>query len=258
MVQRASFLSGDYRQERSSAKLEESEARLRLASEAAEVGFWDIDLVANKLLWSPRVYTIFNVPPGTPVFRVDLVTRLHPDDRAIVEAAYAAAADPAQRAPYDVEYRVLAGGDGALRWVASKGRGIFDKAGHCVRVIGTVIDITARKQTETELRRLNETLELRVSEEVAAREEAQSQLAHAHRLEALGQLAGGIAHDFNNVLQAVLGGTQLIEASSGDPPRVLRLARMVADAAGRGAAITRRLLTFSRRAELRAEIDRRH
>ncbi len=72
-------------------------------------------------------------------------------------------------------------------------------------------------------------------------------------MHALGQIAGGIAHDFNNVLQAVSGGAALIERRPEDPQRVLRYARMVLDAARRGAAITSRLLAFARRGDLRAE-----
>jgi PAS domain S-box-containing protein len=80
-----------------------------------------------------------------------------------------------------------------------------------------------------------------------------TRLAQAQRIEALGQLAGGIAHDFNNVLQAVQGGASLIEKRPNDPNGVRRVARMVFEAAERGSAITRRLLAFGRRADLRTE-----
>jgi signal transduction histidine kinase/ActR/RegA family two-component response regulator len=103
------------------------------------------------------------------------------------------------------------------------------------------------------LRQLAETLERRVSEEIATREQAQKQLAHAQRMDALGQLAGGIAHDFNNVIQAVQGGAALIERRSGDAERVRGLARRITEASDRGAAVTQRLLAFSRRGDLRAE-----
>jgi len=115
-------------------------------------------------------------------------------------------------------------------------------------------DAVERARAEAALRRLNESLESRVRDEVAAREAAQVQLVHAQRMEALGQLAGGIAHDFNNVLQAVQGGARLIQAQPGDAARTKRLAMMIADAAGRGASITRRLLAFARRGDLRAEL----
>jgi CheY-like chemotaxis protein len=70
---------------------------------------------------------------------------------------------------------------------------------------------------------------------------------------ALGQLAGGIAHDFNNILQAVQGGAVLIDKRAADADSVQRFARMILDATERGTSITRRLLAFARRGELRAE-----
>lgn len=85
------------------------------------------------------------------------------------------------------------------------------------------------------------------------REAALERLAQAQRMEALGRLAGGVAHDFNNVLQAVLGGAKVIQRRPGDANAVRRLAGMVAEAAERGASVTRRLLAFARRGELRAE-----
>lgn len=88
---------------------------------------------------------------------------------------------------------------------------------------------------------------------MAAREEAQQRLAHLQRMEALGQLAGGIAHDFNNVLQAVRGGAGFIERRASNASEVRRFARMLIGAADRGASVTRRLLAFSRRGDLRAE-----
>jgi signal transduction histidine kinase/ActR/RegA family two-component response regulator len=80
----------------------------------------------------------------------------------------------------------------------------------------------------------------------------QARDAQRQKLEALGQLAGGIAHDFNNVIQAVRSGAGLIQRRGTDPAAA-RLARMIEQAAERGAAVTRRLLAFARRGELQAE-----
>ena len=89
--------------------------------------------------------------------------------------------------------------------------------------------------------------------DITDRRNLEAQLAQGQKLQALGQLAGGIAHDFNNVLQAIESAGALIVARSRDPDAVARLARTVLDAATRGSSITRRLLGFARRDELRAE-----
>ena len=112
--------------------------------------------------------------------------------------------------------------------------------------------VAERQAAMGELRKLNEDLEARVRHEIARREQAMALLAQSQRMEALGQLAGGIAHDFNNVLQAVTGGLSLIQRHADDPQAVRRLSVMASDAAGRGAAVTGRLLTFARRGELQA------
>ncbi|HVY98365.1 MAG TPA: ATP-binding protein [Dongiaceae bacterium] len=128
--------------------LRHHEERLRLATDAAEIGFWDVDPVEDRLVWPPRVKAMFGISPDVPVSMRDFYAGLHPDDRAAITEAFAAAADPARRALYDVEYRTIGKEDGVVRWVAAKGRGIFDADGVCVRVIGTAIDITARKAAE--------------------------------------------------------------------------------------------------------------
>ncbi|GGG28351.1 hybrid sensor histidine kinase/response regulator [Caldovatus sediminis] len=87
----------------------------------------------------------------------------------------------------------------------------------------------------------------RLAEEQGRRAAAEATLQEGQRLELLGRLAAGVAHDFNNIVQAVQGGARLIEKSAADPERIRLLARMLDEAAGRGAALTRRMLDFSRR-----------
>ena len=157
---------------------------------------------------------------------------------------------------YALAQRVLLPMRDLARFAANPARpataGVFslrevDAVAHALRH-----SLAERQAAIDALQALNEGLEARVLQEIASREQAQAQLAHARRMEALGQLAGGIAHDFNNVLQAVTGGLSLIQRRSGDAEAVRRLSSMAADAAGRGAAITGRLLTFARRGELLA------
>jgi PAS domain S-box-containing protein len=132
--------------------LREREEQLRLATEAAEVGLWDVDVTNDKLYWPSRVKAMFGISPEVPVSMADFYAGLHPADRERTSEAFAAALDPKLRAVYDVEYRTVGKEDGLVRWVAAKGRGMFDSNGLCVRVIGTAIDISVRKHVEERLR----------------------------------------------------------------------------------------------------------
>ena len=125
-----------------------SEERLRLAVDNADIGFWDVDVIDDRLTWPARTKAMFGISADVPVTMEDFYNGLHPDDREATTAAYLAAADPAQRAVYDVEYRTIGKEDGVERWVAAKGRGVFDSSGRCLRVTGTALEITARKAAE--------------------------------------------------------------------------------------------------------------
>ena len=125
-----------------------SEERVRLAVGNADIGLWDVDVVNDRLTWSVRTKAMFGVSADVPVTMDDFYNGLHPDDREATTIAYLAAGDPDLRAPYDVEYRTIGAEDGVERWVAAKGRGVFDAAGRCVRITGTTLEITARKADE--------------------------------------------------------------------------------------------------------------
>jgi signal transduction histidine kinase/ActR/RegA family two-component response regulator len=117
---------------------------------------------------------------------------------------------------------------------------------------GTVLEVRTRSLPDLgAVRTYTDITERKRNEEALAA--AHARAAHAERMQALGQLAGGIAHDFNNILQIVQGGASLIEKQASDAESSERLARMIFDATQRGTSITRRLLSFARRGELRAE-----
>jgi PAS domain S-box-containing protein len=140
--------------------LAESEAQLRLATDAAEIGFWDLDPINDKLYWPSRVKAMFGIFSDVDISMADFYAGVHPDDIAATSSAFAAAADPERRALYDVEYRTIGKEDRAIRWVAAKGRGIFEEQGRCVRLIGTAIDISEKKASELVLRENEEQLRL--------------------------------------------------------------------------------------------------
>lgn len=241
--------------QRTRAVLAMSEERLRLATEAAEVGFWDVDIVNDILIWPPIVKRMFGISPQVAVSMDDFYAGIHPDDRSATGKAFADACDPLQRSLYDIEYRTVGKEDGQLRWVAAKGRGLFDDEGRCVRVVGTAIDVTARKFAEAELLDLNNHLERRVAEAIGEREKVEEALRQSQKMEAVGQLTGGIAHDFNNMLAVIIGSLDLLGRRLGnDDARARRYVEAAADASQRAAMLTQRLLAFSRQQPLNPEI----
>ena len=230
--------------------LRRSEELLRLATGHAEIGLWDVDNVDNTLTWTKPVRAAFGIGHDGTVTMDDFYSGLHPDDLEKTSEAFSAAMDPKRRALYDVEYRTIGQEDGVERWVHAKGRGLFDDTGRCLRVVGTTLDVTARKRIEAELHELNETLEKRVAERTAALEKTQAALQQAQKMEAIGNLTGGIAHDFNNLLQGLTGSLDLIRNKPQDVERVRRWAEAGLQAAERGAKLTAQLLAFSRAQKL--------
>jgi signal transduction histidine kinase len=104
-----------------------------------------------------------------------------------------------------------------------------------------------------ELAQTNAELEERVEERTREREAALAQVHEMQKLESLGQLTGGLAHDFNNLLMAILGNLDLLTQKLPGDSAVKRLVEGAIRSAERGAALTKRLLAFARRQELRPE-----
>lgn len=89
--------------------------------------------------------------------------------------------------------------------------------------------------------------------DVTETKKLEAQLRQAHKMEAIGTLAGGIAHDFNNLLQAIQGFTELLLLDKGPDEHGYAELLEISRAAQRGGELTRQLLTFSRKVEVRFE-----
>ncbi len=230
--------------------LAESEARFRATFEQAAVGVAHVGLDGRWLLVNKRLCGMLGYTDAE-LRATTFQDITHPDDLdADLDNVRCLLAG--ERATYSMEKRYIRE-DGARLWIELTVALVRDEDGTPRYFISVVQDIVARKAAEAVLSRGKAELELLVAERTRDLERTQQQLAHAQRMEALGQLAGGIAHDFNNVLQAVQGGAGLISKRAGEITEVRRLVQLVADAAARGSAVTHRLLAFARRGTLRTE-----
>lgn len=240
----------------SNARLADAEQRLRLGMRHADAGMWEWDLIADTMSCSEEFCDLCGCRPDEATTLHSWLGLVVPEDRKRVERALRDCVEfgvPALTVEYRIERPDRSDrAQRAVRWLAGRGRVIFDAGGRPARLLGLSIDITERKSASLALERLNVELSDRVEREVAARKEAQSRQFQRQKLEALGHLTGGVAHDFNNLLMVVVSGIDMM-ARSEDPAQRNLLAQRVLDAAEKGAELTRRLLAFGRRQELRSE-----
>jgi PAS domain S-box-containing protein len=174
---------------------------------------------------------------------------VHPEDAPAATAAWAQAVATGQ--PYTTEYRIRRY-DGEYRWHLTRAVPIRDAAGAITRWIGTSADIQEQKSSEQGLAALNATLEQQVAERTAELMAAEETLRQSQKMEAVGQLTGGLAHDFNNLLTGISGSLELLEhrLAQGRLKELNRYILVAQGAAKRAAALTHRLLAFSRRQTL--------
>jgi PAS domain S-box-containing protein len=176
-------------------------------------------------------------------------TPVHPDDMASATSLWLEAVASGQR--YVAEYRIRRH-DGAYRWHITRAVPIRDADGRITRWIGTSADIQDQKNSEQALAELNATLEQQVRERTAELMAAEATLRQSQKMEAVGQLTGGLAHDFNNLLTGIAGSLELLEKrlAQGKVNELDRYVSVAQGAAKRAAALTHRLLAFSRRQTL--------
>jgi PAS domain S-box-containing protein len=137
------------------AALRESEAKLRLAVEATDLGLWDLDIPSGTLVWSDRLKAVYGLQPDAEITFDVYAAGLHPEDRDRVLAAYRGALTGENDGRFQVEHRAIAP-DGAVRWLLGAGQVVFDAQGRPIRAIGTARDITDRKRGEEAVRQSEE------------------------------------------------------------------------------------------------------
>lgn len=234
----------------SMAALAESEQRFRNMAENSPVMMWITD-ADGQGIYLNRSWYDFTGQTEAEALGLGWTKAVHPDDRD--SAARTFMESSGEHKGFRIEYR-LRRHDGEYRWAIDAASPRFDGAGEFLGYIGSVIDITERKQAEETLLNLNETLKQRVEAEIEARGDAEKALRQAQKMESLGQLTGGIAHDFNNMLNVVIGNLDMLlrRLARGDA-NVQRFASFALDGATRAAQLTERLLAFARQQPLRPE-----
>ncbi|WP_112383664.1 PAS domain S-box protein [Sphingomonas carotinifaciens] len=244
----------------SEALARENVERVQLALEAgAIIGTWHWDLPSDQFTVDEAFARTFGLDPalgrqGIPLARI--VATVHPDDQAgLAEAINAVIA---RGGAYAHQYRVRRT-DGRYYWIEANGRVDHGRDGTPLSFPGVLIDVEERRAVEAErdrataaLRALTDTLEQRVVERTDELMQAEEKLRQSQKMEAVGQLTGGLAHDFNNLLAGISGALELMEIRLAQG-RLTDLDKYMAAAQGatkRAAALTHRLLAFSRRQTL--------
>jgi PAS domain S-box-containing protein len=240
-------------------RLRESERHYRIAAELNPLWPWSADKNGNLLSIDPRWYEYTGLSPEQTLER-EWANAAYPADQASIAALWTQSLDTLQ--PFDLQIR-LRKHTGDYHWFRVRALCSFDAAGQCEQWYGTFEDIGDRVQLESALREWNDLLEDRIAQRTQQLEDEQheravmeSKLRQSQKMEAVGQLTGGIAHDFNNLLAGVMGSLELMQRRI-DAGRFSDLARFNALAmtsASRAAALTQRLLTFSRQQSLEPEL----
>jgi len=208
--------------------LEASEHWLRETQRISRIGSYVFDFRSWNWTSSEILDEIFGIGPDYPHNLESWGALVHSEDRQGV-LHYLQNVVFGQGQEFHREYRIVRFSDGEVRWVLGRGELSFDARKSPVKMAGTILDITERRNMEMQLRQ-------------------------AQKMESIGRLAGGVAHDFNNLLTVINGYGDLVLKSvpAGDP--VYRQVGEIRKAGGRAAELTMQLLAFSRKQVLQPKV----
>lgn len=206
-------------------ELRRSRHSLQAAIDAAKLGVWSRDLLADQATWDDHLREIYGVSAGEVVPYSKFLNLVLPEDREAVITAMQQRVNSNEQ--ISCEYRVRKAGE--VRWLHSRGSCVRDESGKVIGVSGITMDITDHKRAEENMRSLQE------------------QIRIAQRTEALGRLAGGMAHDFNNILMIIRSYTELLQAHVPERGSGAGYLVEMLKATDRASGLTGQLLAFSRK-----------
>jgi len=163
--------------------LQESEERMRVATEAVNLGIWEWDLSKDEIWATNARRALLGLPASGTIALEDFISRLHPDDRDRLRRTMDDAIHSGE--DFDSEYRLILP-DGIVRWMSTRGSVHFDDSRKPARLLGISIDITERKQAELDA------------------QQDRAELSHLSRVALIGEMSTSIAHELNQPLAGIL------------------------------------------------------
>jgi PAS domain S-box-containing protein len=201
--------------------LREREARINLAAESADLAFWILYPEQNTAWMSEKGRLIYGFDSNLPLTCDLILSRVHPDERAAVKAAYDRAC--ALSGTFESEHRLRLP-YGKTRWVIMRGRCLKDEEGNLLEIIGVTLDVSAQKQADLQLQHQRE------------------EMAHRNRVSLMGEMTASFAHELNQPLTAIANNAsaarRFLERGNIDPALLQQLLHdMVADSQRAGEVI---------------------
>jgi len=186
---------------RADEELRRSEAYLAEAQRLSHTGSWAWNVSTGEVFGSRELFRIFGLDAERTALNIDLIKNLrHPEDRPFAEQTFDTAVR--EKKDFEMESRIVLP-DGSIRHVHTVGHPAVNDADDLVEFVGTVMDVTERKQAEEALRK------------------SRAELAHLTRVMTLGELASSIAHEINQPLTAIVAnGNGCVRWLAGDSPNL--------------------------------------
>jgi PAS domain S-box-containing protein len=175
--------------QRAQEAVREREARISLAAESANLAFWVLYPERNTAWMSEKGRVIYGFDSKLPLTWELLVSRVHSDERAAVQAAFEQART--SHGTFESEHRIVLP-DGKTRWVMMRGRCLQNEHGDLLEVIGVTIDVSAQKQSDLELQIQRDEME------------------HLNRVALVGEMTASVAHELNQPLTAIANNAAIL------------------------------------------------
>ncbi|MBW2205043.1 MAG: PAS domain S-box protein, partial [Deltaproteobacteria bacterium] len=219
-------------QKKSEKALKESEARLRKAQSVAKIGNWEYDISTKEIWGSEEAFKIYGIERISPQLPLDRIAACIPDARRIDKALIDLIQENKK---YDIYFEIHREIDGEVILIHSIAELVWEDDVPR-KVLGVIQDVTEQKKAEKE------------------REDLQSQLRRAQKMEAIGTLAGGVAHDLNNILGGLVSYPELLLVQIPEDSPLRKSIQTIQKSGEKVAAVVQDLLTLARRGVVVSEV----